>query len=236
MTRSLDIQWPAAETQKPDPFTEEEKTKILAFFYEHEPFYYPWVYLAFEVGTRPSEASALLATDINSETSEINIDKSRHLKADNATKTGKSKRQICVPREVIDALLTLPSLKLGEERLFLNKYGKPLDANQWAKDYWARTLQALGIRQRKFYTCRHTFITEQVKRGELLKAIADYCGTSVTMIERDYCGTLRLSDRNIAMPSFANQPSNLAYKNPTVPEFPLQTLASPTGFEPVLPA
>jgi integrase len=70
-----------------------------------------------------------------------------------------------------------------------------LDANQWAKDYWPRILKALDIGQRKFYCTRHTFITEQVKRGELLKAIADYCGTSVTMIEQDYCGTLTLSDR-----------------------------------------
>jgi integrase len=122
----LDIQWPAAEIAKPDPFTQEEKTKILRAFYEHEPFYYPWVFLAFEVGMRPSEASALDIADVNVETSEISISKSRYLKTDNATKTSKSNRLICVPREVIEALLTLPAFKLGEERLFLNKYGRPL--------------------------------------------------------------------------------------------------------------
>ena len=89
---------------------------------------------------------------------------------------------------------------------------------------WPRILKALDIGQRKFYCTRHTFITEQVKRGELLKAIADYCGTSVTMIEQDYCGTLTLSDRE-------NQTviEPAAYK---VANY----LASPTGFEPVLPA
>jgi hypothetical protein len=91
----------------------------------------------------------------------------------------------------------------------------------------------LDIRQRKFYACRHTFITEQVKRGELLKAIADYCGTSVTMIERDYCGTLSLSDRSRAVPILANpDPTNIRQYLEKL----LNLLASPTGFEPVLPA
>jgi integrase len=92
---------------------------------------------------------------------------------------------IHVPPEVIETLLTLPSFQMGAERVFLNKFGAALAANQWARDYWPRVLTGLEIRQRKFYCTRHTFITEQVKRRELLKAIADYCGTSVQMIEQD---------------------------------------------------
>jgi hypothetical protein len=68
---------------------------------------------------------------------------------------------------------------------------------------------------------RHTFITEQVKRGELLKAIAG-CGTSVVMIEQDYCGTLTLSDR--ALDQTAVEPAASKFA---------ALLASPTGFEPV---
>jgi len=48
-----------------------------------------------------------------------------------------------------------------------------------AKDYWPRTLKTLEIRPRKFYATCHTFITEAVKRGEVLKAFADYVGSSV---------------------------------------------------------
>jgi len=91
-------------------------------------------------------------------------------------------------------------------------------ANQWAKDYWARVLKALGIRHRKFYATRHTFITECVKQGELLKAIADYCGTSVMMLENDYCGTLTLGNQTVFEPQAAKY---------------AKRLASPTGFEPV---
>ena len=54
---------------------------------------------------------------------------------------------------------------------------------------------ALGItHQSKFYATRHTFITEQVKAGKNIKAIADYCGTSLQMIEPDYCARVDLMD------------------------------------------
>jgi hypothetical protein len=43
-------------------------------------------------------------------------------------------------------------------------------------------LRKLGIRLRDFYSTRDTFISEMIHRGENLKAIAKYCGTSVAMI------------------------------------------------------
>ena len=99
-------------------------------------------------------AAGLLVTDVNAECCKISITKSRHLGADAATKTGKSARTIRVSDEVIDALMTLPSWSLGVDRLFLNKFSGPLDANQWAQDYWKRALKGLGIRHRKFYATR----------------------------------------------------------------------------------
>jgi len=204
----MDIQWPEAKRDKPDPFLSEERDKILAFFRERDPFYYPWVLLAFMAGLRPSEASALLVGDLNVETRELSITKTRNLGADNQPKTGRSRRTIRLSREIVESLLTLPSFSLGAELLFLNKYGGPLDANTWAQVYWQRALKALEIRPRKFYACRHTFITEAVKRGELLKAIADYVGTSVQMIGDHYCGTLELTlaDQTV----FEPQPSKSA--------------------------
>jgi integrase len=217
----IDVHWPPAERKKPEVFSPGERDRILEFFLEEETFYYPWVLFAFHVGTRPSEASALIVDDVNFKTGEVSITKSRHLRVDNYPKTQKSTRVVRVPFQVLEALSLVPSVAIGEGKLFLNKFGDPLDANQWTKDYWPRALTALKIRQRKFYCTRHTFITEQVKRGENLKAIADYCGTSVMMIERDYCAPLTLSDRTILEPG--------GYKY-------LERVASPTGFEPVSPA
>jgi len=219
----IDIKWPVVEREKPDPFLPEERDKILKFFREKEPFYFPWVLLAFTTALRPSEASGLLVSDVKAETLEISITKTRHLGAGNQTKTGRSKRTIRVTSELMESLLTLTSFVMGTEELFINKLSGPLDANQWAKDYWPRTLKGLGIRPRKFYACRHTFITEQVKRGEVLKAIGDYVGTSVQMIDDHYCGPLELTLENQTV--FKPQPSKS-----------LNLLASPRGFEPLLPA
>ena len=46
----------------------------------------------------------------------------------------------------------------------------------------------LGIRHRKFYATRHTFISEAIRRGENPLAAAQYCGMSLAMIQGDYCG------------------------------------------------
>ncbi len=198
----MDIRWPVVAREKPDPFLPEERDKILDFFREGDPFYFPWVLLAFMAGTRPSEASALQVDDLDVETCKLSITKTRHLGVGNQPKTGKSRRTIRLSREITESLLTLPSFSLGAESLFLNKYGGPLDANRWAENYWPRTLKDLEIRPRKFYACRHTFITEAVKRGEVLKAIADYVGTSSQMIDDHYCGTLELTlaDRTVFKP------------------------------------
>jgi integrase len=75
---------------------------------------------------------------------------------------------------------------------FVNKYGDPMNAKKWSEHNWKKPLKKLGIRHRKFYATRHTFITEAIKRGENLLAVAQYCGTSLTMIQKDYCGTLGL--------------------------------------------
>jgi integrase len=70
----------------------------------------------------------------------------------------------------------------------------------------------------KFYATRHTFITEMVKAGKNLKAVADYCGTSVAMIEAGYCGVLSLNlDQTVLQP---------------VPRKYLEKMVAGPGFEP----
>lgn len=69
--------------------------------------------------------------------------------------------------------------------------GTPLDEERFAEKHWHRALRATGTRPRKFYATRHTFITAAVsKPGINLKWLADYCGTSVEMIEDHYAGSL----------------------------------------------
>ena len=64
---------------------------------------------------------------------------------------------------------------------------RPVDDE--SKGIWFRCLRSLGVRPRKFYTTRHTFIAWALSEGANLKGLAEYCGTSVQMIEQSYGGT-----------------------------------------------
>jgi integrase len=82
--------------------------------------------------------------------------------------------------------------------VFVNKEGRPINAKKWFEHNWAEPLRKLQIRHRKFYATRHTFITEMVKAGRMIKAIGDYVGTPTTMIESNYAGVLSMEpDREI---------------------------------------
>ena len=56
-------------------------------------------------------------------------------------------------------------------------------------------LRACGVRARKFYATRHTFISDGLSHGLNIKWVAEYCGTSVAMIEKHY-GRYIKSDSN----------------------------------------
>jgi integrase len=124
-------------------------------------------------GLRPSEASALEWSDIDLTAGRIWITKSRSRGAVAAPKTARSHRQIQVSPELVEVLKLLPSLALGLKAVFVNKYGDPVDSRKWGEWYLTGALKKLGIRHRKAYAMRHTFITETVRAGYNLKAIAD---------------------------------------------------------------
>jgi integrase len=206
----IDIQWPEAEREKPDPFTAEERDKILAWWLENDFFYYPWVFALFHTGMRPSEVSALRWADVDLEHRTISIRKSRYMGSEGKPKTRGSARIIQIAEPVANVLKILPSRELGLSHVFVNKFGDPVNAKKWSEHNWAGPLETLGLRHRKFYATRHTFITEAIKRGESPLAVAQYCGTSIKMIQDDYCGTLGLRlDQTVLEPQAANYLKNM---------------------------
>src|SRR5215468_5438070 len=52
----LHVQWPKAQREKPDPFTADERDRIIEHWKRNNFFYFPWVYTLFHSGMRPSEA------------------------------------------------------------------------------------------------------------------------------------------------------------------------------------
>ena len=189
----LHVQWPRVQRAKPDPFTAKERDQIIQYWIENDFFYYPWVFVLFHTGMRPSEASALRWTDVDLTAGTVSITKSRYMGDDSQTKTSASNRTIKIDEAVIKVLKLLPSKALGLAHVFVNKDGRAMNAKKWSEHNWSEPLKELDIRHRKFYATRHTFLTEKVREGENPFALAQYSGTSLAMLEKDYVGTLGLS-------------------------------------------
>ena len=214
----IDVHWRAVQRSKPDPFTAEERDKIVDYWAKADFFYFPWVFTLFHTGMRPSEASALTWADVDLDRRTISISKSRYMGTESAPKTSASARIIVIGERVAGVLKILPSRALGLAYVFVNKLGEPMDAKKWGEHNWRAPLETLGIRHRKFYATRHTFITEAINRGENHLAVAQYCGTSLAMIQADYCGTLGLRfDQTVFEPQVQKA---------------LKTLVAGPGFEP----
>ena len=177
----------AFKTGRPDPFTEKERDALLEYFREKVCDYYAFVFALFYTGLRPSEALALRWGDIDLSRRELIISKSRYLDEEAATKTAASERTVKIARALAEILRTVKPLHVTEEtHVFLNQDRKPINFHTWRAKIWYRALRAKNLRERRPYTMRHTFISLGLTTGVNPKWLADYCGTSLAMIEKHY--------------------------------------------------
>ena len=172
----------------PEPFTIDEMAAILAWFKKAEPFYFAFVLWQFETGARPSESTALRFADV--QWNRIRIHRSRHLKTEAATKTKNSQRIITVG-PTLAALLT-------EQRLpFFSRSGSPCFTTNTAAPStpingrkitgrWSNKNSASRTGESSTRPATRSSPSRS-RRNRNIKAIADYCGTSIQMIEQDYC-------------------------------------------------
>ena len=201
------LRWRRQSGARPDPFTEDERDKIIEYFEKRIPFYHPLAYTLFFTGMRPSEALALRWRDIDFNRREISISKSRYMGHESATKTAGSEREIRLLPGVAQELRTLFDRRParldddGSDHIFVNENGKPLDFYTWRgkisgrttkagtktpHGVWYRALRGAAVRPRGPYHTRHTFISVGLSNGANIKWLAEYCGTSIAMIEKHY--------------------------------------------------
>jgi integrase len=180
------LPWPRSIKPKPDPFDESERDRILDFYRRKRAFWLPFVYFQFWTGCRPSETAALRLSDVDLRLGTVSITKSRSEQHEAAPKTEKSVREIKLLPNVLEVLSAMPQPLHADDNTYFcrNPEGRPITTHWWPKKSWHPALRVLGIRPRKFYSTRHTFISVAVSKGCNLKWVAEYCGTSVEMIEK----------------------------------------------------
>jgi len=181
--------WPASERPEPDPFTEAERDTIVEWFATSRVHYWPFVVTLFGTGMRPSEATALRWSDVDVGAGRLRITKSRVGGQEAGPKTTGSRRTIDLAPSVVEALRAAQPLRpLPAAHVFTRRDNDPLEQKLFGQTDWLTALRALELRVRGLYSARHTFLSLAVSQpaGPRLKWLAEYCGTSVRMIERHY--------------------------------------------------
>jgi integrase len=183
--------WPQTEVPPPDPFTEAERDEIIEYFRKKYlstwPQAFMFVHDLFWTGARQSELTPRTWRDYDPRTGKFDILTSRTEGEEGATKTRNSNRTIdLLPpvRALFDQLKPLRA-KPGDY-IYTNRAGQPIDQKEFAERHFWPALRVLKIAHKDFYSTRDTFISVMLSHGERSKKIADYCGTSPTMIEKSY--------------------------------------------------
>lgn len=181
------VGWKRQPVAQPDPFTEEERDSLIEHFRTEASVYHAWVVTLFWTGMRLSEATALRWQNIDLESSMIDIRRSRTHGEDHAPKTSASARSIKALPVVIDALRSICPLHPDPDGfVFVAAKGGPICTDRFAARQWRGALRREGIRPRKLYSTRHTFISVALTKGVNLAWIAGYVGNSVPIIMRHY--------------------------------------------------
>ena len=236
--------WPRLPQKDPDPYTEQERNKILAFYRNSRPCWaYAFVYFRFYTGTRPSEAVALKWGSGDLLGGKATISVSRHLGEENATKTRASRRTVTLLPNVVDLLKSLMPLRVEPDSyVLIDGQGQPIEQGEFGRAFQG-VLRVLEIRHRPFYNIRHTFISVALTIGCNQKWIAEQTGTSIAMIQ-DHYGKYIRDDGDALLRAYVDQPKLDAIEEKTgtfsetfsgeVSNY-VNHLVVPTGIEPVFP-
>ena len=170
-----------------DPYTEDERERILEGFRRKRPYYYPLACFQFWTGARPSEAFALRWGKVDLKRRSAKIDRSLTAGFESYTKTRKSRRDVWLHSIVVEALRAAMPLHVADDDFVIKTgQGAPLNIRNFFQREWLPMLRRLGIRPRPFYNTRHTYISYAISVGTKLATVCAQTGTSPAMIEKHY--------------------------------------------------
>jgi integrase len=128
------------------------------------------------------------------------------------------------------------------EWVFISESGKPLILNHWRKGVFDRALGKAKLRKIRILDLRHSYASMLIQAGESLAYIRDQIGHHSIKVTVDIYAHLAPEANKKAVVRLDDTATG---RNPDAPKKEkeltqnansLKLLASPTGFEPVLPA
>jgi integrase len=174
------------ESPEVDPFDSDEIKRILEGC--EDPVFCNYLGIAFHMGMRSGEIIGLMHSDISSDTMHIRRSISRGRIGPPKTKA--SKREIPILESalpyIVDQMKRSQSLYLfHRDQQYLYDIGS-------FRDPWVNLLKKIGIRHRKLYNTRHSFISAMLNSGKSpVLDIAKYVGNSPKIIFKNYAGWVK---------------------------------------------
>ncbi|MEY4360374.1 MAG: hypothetical protein RLZZ631_1860, partial [Cyanobacteriota bacterium] len=171
---------------------------ILNYLKAHDDWYYPVFFVWLGTGLRNAELIGLTWDSVDYEQRELKITKSLRRRDDSNTlrvwSNTKNRRHRIVPLTpgVLEVLrqhqLRMQELNLysPEGLLFLTKRSKSNLYDLLLERVWRRTLSACGIRYRKLYSQRHTFLSHTLAAGNSPADVAAIAGHRLDELLKTY--------------------------------------------------
>ena len=174
-------------------FTRDEKITVLAAFADSRYYshYLPLVRFWLLTGCRPSEGIGLEWVQVTDEFKMIVFDRSIVRVCGRVVKNLKSKtnrsRKFPINEELGELLRSQIHTRTNRNALVFPALGKEsINYTNFCCRAWNKTVTPAILRHTTPYSCRDTFITEQVTNGVPLAVVAKWCDNSARTIERLY--------------------------------------------------
>lgn len=195
MTAEIKVKKASTEDNEIDPFTKEEREAIIEAFSKSRYYsgYANFVRFLFYTGCRPSEAIALQWKHISSKyiIFEQSVVQSEHgLVLKKGLKTQEN-RKFPVNAQLLNFLDSIKSTDAkADDLIFPSPKQGFIDFHNFRNRAWKTIMDELGIRYRKPYQTRHTFITQCLESGVSTPQVAKWVGNTPQVIMEHYAGTL----------------------------------------------
>jgi integrase len=215
----MDLDWPQAAPPQPEPFTADERGRVLAWFGTHafrvpagpgspryvlrtHLAYYAYLHLLLWSGMRPSEAAGLQWQDIDLERGRAEVRRSRHLWTYGEPKTASARRTVQLFPETVRLLRVLVPLRVEPTMpVFTHTRGGPIEPNSLLP-HWYAAQRASGIRVRGLYSTKDTFVTTALEAGVTIAWLETQTGVNYLTLRRHY-GRWMPSDAGRELDRFA---------------------------------